>query len=111
MSTEFLNIKIYSGLSTDGDLLEKFCNTTHPEPLISPTNELTLKFHSDEDGNDAGFQIHYSLLEGIQGCGGTFTAKSGEFGSPIQNGAYPKNIGKFFFLLLFFPQTFSSIKL
>lgn len=31
-------------------------------------------------------------MEGIQGCGGTFTALSGEFGSPIENGEYPKNI-------------------
>lgn len=73
-------------------MIEKFCNTTHPPPLTSPANELTLQFHSDDDGTDSGFQIHYSLVEGIQGCGGTFTGKSGEFGSPIQNGVYPKNI-------------------
>lgn len=79
-------------MSTDGDLLEKFCNTTHPEPLISPTTYLTLHFHSDELLSDAGFQIHYSLIEGMQGCGGTFTAKSGEIGSPIENGKYPKNV-------------------
>lgn len=72
--------------------MEKFCNTTHPQPLTSTGNELTLHFHSDDDGNDAGFQIHYSVIEGFPGCGGTFTAMSGEFGSPIQNGAYPKNI-------------------
>lgn len=60
--------------------------------MISSTNELTLHFHSDEKDQDTGFQIHYSLIEGIQGCGGTFTGKDGEFGSPMQNGAYPKNI-------------------
>lgn len=73
-------------------MIEKFCNTTHPEPLTSATNDLTLHFHSDEDGTDSGFQIHYSVVEGIQGCGGTFTAKNGEFGSPIQDGGYPKNV-------------------
>lgn len=85
-------VKVYDGSSTDGDLLEKFCNTTHPAPLTSPANELTLQFHSDEDGTDFGFQIHYSTVEGIQGCGGTFTARNGEFGSPIQDGEYPKDI-------------------
>lgn len=85
-------MKIHNGASTDGDLLEKFCNTTHPEPLTSPANELTLHFHTDTDGTDTGFQIHYSLIEGIQGCGGTFTSLDGEFGSPIQNGQYPKNL-------------------
>lgn len=88
----FVLNQIYSGLSTDGPLLEKFCNTTHPEPLTSPSNELTLYFHSDSDGNDSGFQIHYSIVEGTPGCGGTFTSIAGEFGSPIQDGSYPKNI-------------------
>lgn len=84
--------QIYNGLSTNSDLLDKFCNTTHPEPLISPGNELTLHFHSDESGTDAGFQIHYSLIEGIQGCGGTFTSPNGEFGSPMENGQYQSNL-------------------
>lgn len=57
--------------------MEKFCNTSHPEPLTSTSNELTLHFHSDNDGNDMGFQIHYSAIGGIQGCGGTFTSVSG----------------------------------
>lgn len=79
-------------MGTDGLLLEKFCNTSHPEPLTSAANELTLHFHSDEADNDNGFQIHYSTIEGMPGCGGTFTATSGEFGSPMQDGSYPKNI-------------------
>ncbi|XP_031624566.1 cubilin homolog [Contarinia nasturtii] len=85
-------LAIHNGLSTDGDLLEKYCSTMHPQPLTSPDNTLTLHFHSDGDSTDSGFQIHYSIVEGIQGCGGTFTGKSGEFGSPIQDGRYPKNI-------------------
>lgn len=84
--------QVHNGPSVDSDVLEKFCNTTHPEPLISPGNELTLHFHSDESNSDAGFQIHYSLIEGIQGCGGTFTAPSGEFGSPLENGEYMNNL-------------------
>lgn len=60
--------------------------------MTSPANELTLHFHSDEDGSDSGFQIHYSLIEAVQGCGGVFTATNAEFGSPIQDGKYPKNM-------------------
>lgn len=60
--------------------------------MISPGNELTLHFHSDDTNTDNGFQIHYSLIEGIQGCGGTFTAPSGEFGSPSENGEYMNNL-------------------
>lgn len=79
-------------MSKESPLLNKFCNTTHVEPLTTPSNEVTLHFHSDEDSTDAGFQIHYTVVEGIPGCGGTFTESSGEFGSPMKDGAYPKNL-------------------
>lgn len=85
-------LAVYDGLLIEGEPLEKFCNTTTPDTYISPGNELTLKFHSDEEGTDTGFQIHYSIVEGFPGCGGTFTAFKGELGSPTQNGRYPKNV-------------------
>lgn len=72
-----IHSQIYNGLSAEGQLLEKFCNTSHPEPLSSTSNELTLQFHSDGDSSDMGFQIHYTVVDGIPGCGGTFTASSG----------------------------------
>lgn len=50
-----------------------------------------LHFHSDEDSTDAGFQVHYMVIEGTPGCGGTFTDANGEFGSPIHDGVYPLN--------------------
>uniref|UniRef100_A0A7G3AGB7 Cubilin n=1 Tax=Lutzomyia longipalpis TaxID=7200 RepID=A0A7G3AGB7_LUTLO len=89
---KFDYLAIYGGPTVDSPLLEKFCNTTHPPPLLTPTNEATLFFHSDEDSTDAGFQIHYSVVEGYPGCGGTFTAYSGEFGSPIEDESYPNNL-------------------
>lgn len=73
-------------------MLEKFCNTTHPAPLTTPSNEATLHFHSDEDGTDVGFQIHYSVVEGFPGCGGIYTASKGEINSPLQDGLYPKDL-------------------
>ncbi|GAB0086814.1 Cubilin [Sergentomyia squamirostris] len=85
-------LAIYSGPSVDAPLLSKYCSTTHPEPLTTPSNEVTLFFHSDEDSTDSGFQIHYSIVEGFPGCGGIFTAYSGEFGSPIEDESYPHNI-------------------
>lgn len=33
-----------------------------------------------------------AIILGIPGCGGVFTASSGEFGPPIQNGAYQRNL-------------------
>ncbi|KAG4066297.1 hypothetical protein HA402_000521 [Bradysia odoriphaga] len=85
-------VAIYSGSSTSGTLLNKYCNTSHPEPLTTPENHAVVTFHSDEAGTDAGFQIHYTIVEGIPGCGGVFTASIGEFGPPTQNGVYQRNL-------------------
>lgn len=42
-----------------------FCNHTRPPPLITPSSEATVHFHSNSFNQDAGFQIHYSVVEGI----------------------------------------------
>lgn len=86
------NVQIYNGVSKESPILAKFCNTTHIEPMTTPSNEVMLYFHSDEDSTDTGFQIHYTIVEGIPGCGGTFTDSSGEFASPLKNGVYMKNL-------------------
>lgn len=57
-------LAIYDGGSVDSQQLAKFCNTSHPEPLTTTYNEVTLHFHSDGENSDAGFQIHYSVVEG-----------------------------------------------
>jgi cubilin len=61
---------------------------------LTPSNLALLYFHSDGDSNDAGFQITYSVVEGIPGCGGTYTQNSGELKSPSQHvdGTYPHNL-------------------
>lgn len=56
--------QVYSGSSTSGVLLHKYCNTSHPEPLTTPENHAVVVFHSDEAASDAGFQIHYTVVEG-----------------------------------------------
>lgn len=53
---------------------------------------MTLHFHSDADQNDAGFQIHYKVIEGLPGCGGTYTSYQGTIQSPTENGKYQTNL-------------------
>jgi len=77
--------------------------------LTTPGHHAVVVFHSDEAGTDAGFQIHYTIVEGnffrlvvasslfiiisgTPGCGGIFTASDGEFGPPLQNGVYRNNL-------------------
>lgn len=49
----------------DSERLGLYCNHTHPPPLITPASGANVHFHSDSSGQDVGFQIHYSIVEGI----------------------------------------------
>ncbi|CAD1477837.1 unnamed protein product, partial [Heterotrigona itama] len=59
-----------------------YCNHTHPPPLVVPASEAIIYFHSDSAGQDAGFQIHYSVVEGVPGCNDVYTAPTGTINSP-----------------------------
>jgi cubilin len=61
-------LEIHSGVTVESKSLEKYCNSTVPAPLLTPGNTATIHFHSDEDKQDIGFQIAYSVVEGIPGC-------------------------------------------
>ncbi|RZC32589.1 cubilin, partial [Asbolus verrucosus] len=49
-------------------------------------------FHSDNAVNYPGFQITYSVVEAIPGCGGVYTRHQGEIRSPSYNGNYPNDV-------------------
>lgn len=66
-----------------GHNLEKYCNSSHPQPLLLPTNEVNIHFHSDNVGSDTGFQIYYSTEERIPGCGGVYTLSEGQIQAPV----------------------------
>jgi cubilin len=87
-------VEIHSGLGVETPSLGKYCNSTNPPPLLSPSNTATIHFHSDGDSSDAGFQIAYSVEAGFPGCGGTYTSARGEIVSPssIADGKYKHNI-------------------
>uniref|UniRef100_A0A0P6JSL8 Putative fibrillin n=1 Tax=Aedes aegypti TaxID=7159 RepID=A0A0P6JSL8_AEDAE len=93
-SCEYDFVQISDGLQEEAPVLKKYCNTSHPEPLVTPGNEATVYFHSDEDGTDSGFQISYSVIEGIPGCGGVYTKTEGEISSPrrYEDNKYPNNL-------------------
>nr|CAD7397150.1 unnamed protein product [Timema cristinae] len=85
-------LEILDGWTTDSPLLNKYCNSSHPAPLTTPGPAAMVHFHSDEFGNDAGFQISYTLIEGILGCGGVLTGPSGSFSSPNHPDTYRENM-------------------
>ncbi|CAK9795155.1 Cubn [Anthophora quadrimaculata] len=65
-----------------------YCNHTHPPPLVVPSSQAIIYFHSDSAGQDAGFQIHYSAIEGIPGCNGVYTNPSGTISNPTNLDSY-----------------------
>ncbi|XP_057337332.1 cubilin-like isoform X2 [Microplitis mediator] len=69
-----------------------YCNHTHPPPLITSGSFATVHFHSDDHGQDLGFQITYSSIEGIPGCGGVYTAAQDIISSPTDQSSYLPNM-------------------
>ncbi|CAH1121617.1 unnamed protein product [Ceutorhynchus assimilis] len=59
------------------ELFAKLCNATIPEPFYSLFPSGYIKFKSNEKDTYQGFQIGYSIVDGIPGCGGTYTNKDG----------------------------------
>lgn len=86
-------VEVHSGLGIETPSLGKYCNTTNPPPLLTPSNKATIHFHSDGESSDYGFQIAFSVAEGIPGCGGTYTNPKGDVMSPtnIADGKYKHN--------------------
>ncbi|XP_017881696.1 cubilin [Ceratina calcarata] len=73
----------YLAISTiHGENLGRYCNHTHPPPLVVPSSKAVIYFHSDNAGQDAGFQIHYSAIEGLPGCNDVYTLPSGVINNP-----------------------------
>lgn len=93
-SCDFDFVEIHSGLGVETPSLGKYCNSSSPPPLLSTSNTATIHFHSDDTSSDAGFQIAYSVVAGIPGCGGIWTAPRGDIMSPmnIQDGKYKHNV-------------------
>lgn len=82
---------MYEGESTN-QLLAQYCNTSSPEPLVTSGPNLVIYFHSDSSDTFSGFQIAYSTVEGIPGCGGIYTGTAGSLSAPVLNGQYLPNL-------------------
>ncbi|KAJ3659671.1 hypothetical protein Zmor_011346 [Zophobas morio] len=85
-------LEFISGTEYSDPVFAKFCNTTHPTPLFSPGAEVLVHFHTDASRTYPGFQITYSVVEGMPGCGGVYTRYQDEIRSPSFNGNYPNDI-------------------
>ncbi|XP_045482434.1 cubilin [Harmonia axyridis] len=82
-------LEIFSSSNKDSAPFAKYCNSSGlPSPVNSPGSVALVHFHSDDRQQHPGFQMSYSVVEGIPGCGGTFTSIHGEIQSPTYRGRY-----------------------
>ncbi|XP_017013207.2 cubilin homolog [Drosophila takahashii] len=76
-----------------GSELDKFCSSGEPpEPLLLNTHQLEIHFHSDSEGSDRGFQLHYSTEENLPGCGGLYTDREGTISKSAAEGPEDESI-------------------
>ncbi|XP_053268342.1 cubilin [Pleuronectes platessa] len=82
-------VEIRDGGYETSPLVGKFCASQSPPVLVSHSNRLWIRFHSDSTVTRGGFIAHW---DGSQtGCGGTLATTSGAFSSPNYPLAYHPN--------------------
>lgn len=57
-------VEIRDGLLETDQMLAKYCNSSLPAPIISSGPHLSIRFHSDNSGNDVGFHITFTEIPG-----------------------------------------------
>ncbi|XP_046746260.1 cubilin-like [Diprion similis] len=85
-------LKIMDGPGDRSQQLGLFCNHTNPPQLVTSGSEAWIHFHSDDSGQDVGFEIGFSTIEGSPGCGGIYTTPSGTITSPNFETRYDRNL-------------------
>ncbi|XP_006894385.1 PREDICTED: cubilin-like [Elephantulus edwardii] len=84
---DFLEVR--NGSDSSYPLLGKYCGTLLPNPIFSQNNELYLRFKSNGDISNRGYEIIWTSSP--SGCGGTLYGDSGSFTSPGYPDTYPNS--------------------
>ncbi|XP_072020163.1 LOW QUALITY PROTEIN: cubilin-like [Amphiura filiformis] len=85
------SVTVRNGNDVTAPLVDTYCGTSSPPPLISFGAAFTLQFISDQINEwnvyNKGFRVTYSTS--ISSCGGALTSMSGAFASPGYPDSYP----------------------
>ncbi|KAM4828885.1 cubilin [Thomomys bottae] len=84
---DFLEVR--DGGDNNSPLLGKYCGTLLPNPVFSQRNKLYLRFKSNSNISNRGYEILWTSSS--SGCGGTLYEDSGLFTSPGFPNTYPNN--------------------
>lgn len=85
-------LEVRDGLTHQSSLIDRFCGSTLPNPIIGSTNKLVLQFLSDSYGQRTGFKARYEAIDRI--CGGflNVTNVSQTIESPNYPNGYPSSL-------------------
>ena len=61
-------LEVRDGLTHQASLIDRFCGSTMPNPIIGSSNKLVLQFFTDSRGQRTGFKAKYEAIDRI--CGG-----------------------------------------
>ncbi|XP_042541866.1 cubilin [Dipodomys spectabilis] len=86
-SHDFLEIR--NGGDNSSPLIGKYCGTLVPNPVFSHRNKLYLRFKSNSDISNHGYEILWTSSP--SGCGGTLYGDAGLLTSPGFPSTYPNN--------------------
>ncbi|GFG35967.1 hypothetical protein Cfor_02931, partial [Coptotermes formosanus] len=70
-------------------LMNKYCGTDVPMPILSQSNALWIEFYSDDSNEDEGFVLRLEAV--FEGCGGMLQTRGSTFTTPKYPGKYPPN--------------------
>ncbi|XP_074652971.1 cubilin-like [Tubulanus polymorphus] len=86
---DFLSVSVDDEETGNSTELQRLCGLVLPEPVFTQSNELKLRFETDNSISHAGFDFSY--IASLTGCGGKFTSKNGSFTSPSYPRSYHEN--------------------
>ncbi|XP_074621556.1 uncharacterized protein LOC141880074 [Acropora palmata] len=82
-------LEVFSGDSTDvNNRLVKLCGNELPDPIVSTSHELLIRFRSDFSVTKRGFKLQYEDT----GCGQTFVGDTGVITSPNHPDHHPLSL-------------------
>uniref|UniRef100_H2YKV3 CUB domain-containing protein n=1 Tax=Ciona savignyi TaxID=51511 RepID=H2YKV3_CIOSA len=83
-------IEVFDGPTQGYPSFGRNCGSTLPAPIESRTNQLFVKFQTDQSQSGSGFAAQYHPSNSsTSSCGGELTAESGHFNSPNYPDVYP----------------------
>ncbi|XP_014254813.1 cubilin-like [Cimex lectularius] len=76
-SCDTVFIKISTGTGSSSIVLREICNSSSPGTIVTPEHKARIEFHPGTIDMGIGFELAYSVINGIVGCGDILTARSG----------------------------------